>query len=111
MQIYIGSLRGKTAIVHNREIGKELKSGSIVAVNHPSWVGTIPQIAQVVSVPSEPSLDTQVEIQWFEEERAPHKPRRRRCYTQSTKYANSYVTLRNILLYDIELNRTGVKNL
>ena len=107
MQIYIGSLRGKTAIVHNREIGKELKSGSIVAVNHPSWVGTIPQIAQVVSVPYEPSLDTQVEIQWFDEERAPHKPRRRRRYMQSTKYGNSYITLRNILLYDIELNRTG----
>ena len=107
MQIYIGGLRGKTAIAHNRNIGKELKSGSIVAVNHPSWVGTIPQIAQVVSVSYEPSLDTKVEIKWFEEERAPHKPRRQQRYTQSTKYANSYVTLRNILLYDIELNRTG----
>lgn len=88
-------------------IGKELKTGSTVAVNHPSWVGTIPQIAQVVSVPYEPFLDTKVEIKWFDEERAPHKPRRRQRYTQSTKYANSYVTLRNILLYDIELNRSG----
>ena len=49
-------------------IGKELKIGSTAAVNHPSWVGTISQIAQVVSVPYEPSLDTKVEIKWFDEE-------------------------------------------
>ena len=34
---YTGNLKGKTAIVHNRAIRKELKIGSIADVIHPSW--------------------------------------------------------------------------
>ena len=48
MQIYIGNLRGTTAIRHNCDVEKDLEVGSLVALNHPERVGTVPQIGRVI---------------------------------------------------------------
>ncbi len=103
MQIYIGNLRGKTAIRHNADITKDLHPGSLVAVNHPDWVGTVPQIARVVGLPSDLNEKQDVEISWLEHKRS--------CKTaiwlrgfEPSKRPNTTVHLDNILLYNFELN-------
>ena len=109
LQVYIGPRKGKTAIVHNRDVCSEIHPGCLVAVDHPSWVGTIPQIAKIVSIPPEPSLDTCVEIGWFDEKSGTsYRDRWHRQFVYPSKnYGNTYIPIRNIILYDFELNRTG----
>ena len=101
-QIYIGPRRGATAIVHNRDVCKELKTGSNVAVNHPDMVGTIPQIARVENIPSDISMNSVINIQWYDQERAPKKSKWRRGFCLSSRY--STISVSDILLYDFEFN-------
>ena len=105
-QIYIGNLRGKTAIRHNTDIEKELKAGSIVAVNHPQWIGEVPQIAVVESVLTQSSTLT-ITISWMDQERAPHKPRWLRTWHKSSKFPQTTIDVSNVLLYDIILTNKG----
>ena len=49
---YNGNLRGRTAIRHNCDVEKDLEVGSLVALNHPRHVGTVPQIAKVTELPN-----------------------------------------------------------
>ena len=104
LQIYIGNLRGKTAVRHNADITKDLKPGSLVAVNHPEWVGSVPQIGTVVRIPD---ADTpEVEIAWMEHERSSKKATWLRSFRQS-KRPHTTISLDNILLYNFELNQRG----
>ncbi len=68
MQIYIGNLTGKTAVRHNADITKDLHPGSLVAVNHPDWVGTVPQIARVLHTNLAENPD--VKISWLEHKKS-----------------------------------------
>ena len=105
-QIYIGNLRGQTAIRHNTDVEKELKAGSIIAVNHPQWIGEVPQIAIVESVITLSSTLT-ITISWMDQERAPHKPRWLRTWHKSSKFPQTTINVSNILLYDITLTNKG----
>ena len=44
-----------------------------MAVNHPDWVGTVPQVAKVIKLPTELTEDSDVDIAWLDQERAPKK--------------------------------------
>ena len=100
-QIYLGTLRGKTAVRRNCNIRRDLQAGNLVAVNHPDWVGTVPQIAKVMEVSTDRS---KARISWLDHERAPHKPIWMRGFRPS-KYPDTFIDLNNILLYDFELNQ------
>lgn len=103
MQIYIGPLRGKTAILRNRDITKDLAVGNLVAVNHPQRTGVVPQIAVVESIPEKPTLDSLVTISWYKQNKDGHKPMWLRGFTPSTEMDT--IKMSGILLYDFELNK------
>ena len=63
-QIYIGNLREKTVVQHKADITKDLKLGSLVAVNHPEWVGSVPQIGTVVRIP-DCAETPEIDIVWM----------------------------------------------
>ena len=62
-----------TAVQHNADLTKDLKPGSLVAVNHPDWVGTVPQIATVVKIPDDLTETPEVDIAWMDHERSSKK--------------------------------------
>ena len=102
LQIYFGNLRGKTAIRHNCNVEKDLEVGSLVALNHPEWVGTVPQIAKVTRLPNFEDSKL-VEISWLDGKRE-KKPLLERTLVPS-KYAPTTVHVDNIILYNFELNQ------
>ena len=95
-------------MLHNRDIVKELMPGSVIALNHHQWRGTVPQLAKVTSIPPNPTDQSQFPILWLEPESAPHKSRWCRFYSESKKKsANSSAYFSEVLLYDIELTKNG----
>lgn len=106
-QIYIGKLRGKTAVRRNADITKDLEPGSLVAVNHPDWVGSVPQIATVVKVPDNYAESLEVDITWLEHDRGSSK---KAIWLRSFRQSHLQPTtihIDNILLYNFELNPKG----
>ena len=55
---------------HNADMPKDLNPGRLVAVNHPEWVGSVPQIGTVVRIPDHLADTREVEIVWMEHERS-----------------------------------------
>ncbi len=53
---------------HNTDITKDLHPESLVAVNHPDWVGTVPQISRVLHTNLAENPD--VEISWLEHKKS-----------------------------------------
>ena len=98
-QIYLGNLRGKTAIRRNCDIEKDLEIGSLVAVNHPQWVGTVPQIGKVTKLPQSEGI---IEMSWLDCKRS-KKPLLERTLISST-HPPTTIHIQNILLYNFELN-------
>ena len=49
---------------HKADITKDLKLGSLVAVNHPEWVGSVPQIGTVVRIPDRAETP-EIDIVWM----------------------------------------------
>lgn len=101
MQIYLGNLRGKTAIRYNSNIEKDLGVGSLVALNHPRWVGTVPQIAMVTRLPNF-DVSKEIEILWLDGKQQ-KKPLLQRSLMPS-KHPITTVHIENVLLYNFELN-------
>jgi len=93
-------------VQHNADITKDLKPGSLVAVNHPDWVGTVPQIATVVKIPDDLTETPEVEIAWMDHERSSKKATWLRSFRESN-LPHSTISLDNILLYNFELNQRG----
>ena len=91
---------------HNADITKDLKPGSLVAVNHPDWVGTVPQIATVVKIPDDRTETPEVDITWIDHERSSKIATWLRSFRES-KLPHSTISLDNILLYNFELNQRG----
>lgn len=78
-----------------------------MAVNHPDWVGTVPQVAKVIKLPTNLTEESDIEIAWLDQERAPKKPIWKRGFNFPSKFANTTVSVNEILLYDFELNPRG----
>ena len=91
---------------HNADITKDLKLGSLVAVNHPEWVGSVPQIATVMRIPDDFAETPEVEIAWLEHDRGAKKATWLRSFRKS-KRPNTMIHIDNILLYNFELNPKG----
>ena len=91
---------------HNADITKDLKLGSLVAVNHPDWVGSVPQIATVARIPNDLEETPEVEITWLEHDRDTKKATWLRSFRRS-KRPNATIHIDNILLYNFELNPKG----
>lgn len=99
-------MRGKTSIVQNRNIEKELKTGMTVALSSRRSCTTGPPfIAVLMNLPPNIKDDTELVIQWMNQERAPHKSRWLR-YFKSSVHTGS-VFLDDIILYDFELTKKG----
>ena len=91
---------------HNADITKDLKLGSLVAVNHPEWVGSVPQIATVMRIPDDLAETSEVEITWLEHDRGAKKATWLRSFRKS-KRPNTMIHIDNILLYNFELTPKG----
>ena len=72
-----------------------------MALNHPDWVGTIPQIAQVTRL-SNFEVSKVIEVAWLDgkQDKRPLMARS----MQPSKHTPTTVHLDNILLYNFELN-------
>jgi predicted RNA-binding protein with PUA-like domain len=90
-------------VLKNRDILKELKSGMLLAYKCDN--SEIPNIAQVVNIPPNPTMDSAVGVVLYKQEKAPHKPRWLRFFTVSDKTAT--VSMCEILLYDFQLTNKG----
>ena len=53
---------------HKADITKDLKLGSLVAVNHPEWVGSVSQIGTVVRIPDRAETP-EIDIVWMKHDR------------------------------------------
>ncbi len=104
LQIYIGNLRGKTAVRHNADMDKDLKCGSLVAVNHREWVESVPQIARVVEVKDSVS---NVKVAWLEHDAGSSKKATWLRSFRQSKLPQTTIHTDNILLYNFELNPRG----
>lgn len=102
LQIYIGNLRGTSQVLKNRDVLKELKVGMLVAY---SSHNDIPNIARVINTPSNPTMDSVIDVVLFKQEKAPHKPRWLRYFTSADRTAT--VLFSEIILYDFELTSKG----
>ena len=91
---------------HNADITKDLKLGSLVAVNHPDWVGSVPQIATVTRIPNDLEETPEVEITWLEHDRGTKKATWL-CSFRRSKRPNATIHIDNIILYNFELNPKG----
>ena len=78
-----------------------------MAVNHPDWVGTVPQVAKVIKLPTELTEDSNVDIALLDLERTPKKPIWKQGFNFPSKFANTTANIKEILLYDSELNPRG----
>ena len=58
--------------MENQDIVKDLHPGMLVAIKGPSF----PQVGTAVAIPSNPAMNTSFDVQWMQQERAPHKPKR-----------------------------------
>lgn len=95
-------------MVHNRDVVKELEEGSIVAIDHPDKPGIMPQLATVLKLPREKSLEAEVKIHWLEVKPGQKTARWFRYFQPSHKKDSiSFIQYKNILLYDIVLTKKG----
>lgn len=78
---------------------KELRIGSNVAINNEP---NFPIIACVKSLPSSLSLESSVEVQLYQQERAPNKSKWRRGFHLINTF--QHVIVSDIILFDFELN-------
>ena len=102
MQIYIGPSR--TRVVENQDIERDLAVGMLVAVQdvHASF----PRIGKVTVLPTRNAgLDSPIQVMWFQQERASHKPQWLRFFKQTTHTGT--VQMKEIILYDFLLTQKG----
>ena len=80
---------------------KDLEIGSLVAVNHPQWVGTVPQIGKVTKLPK--AGEGIFEMPWLESKRS-SKSLLQRTLVPS-KAPPTCMHVNNVLLYNFQLNK------
>ena len=81
-QIYIGNRRGKTAVLKNRDILKDLRLGMLVALESKE---EIPYIGEVTLIPPNPALESEVKLLLYQQEKASHKPKWLRNFYRTKK--------------------------
>ena len=86
-------------MLHNRDILKELKVSSNVAVSNGKQ---FPIIACVTSIPSTLLENSTVQAQLYRQERATNKSKRRRGFHLIQTFKQVLVS--DIILYDFEFN-------
>ena len=102
MQIYIGPSR--TRVIENQNIEQDLTVGMLVAVQ--DMHASFPRIGKVTALPTgNMCLDSPIQVAWFQQERAPHKPQWLRFFKQTTHI--STILIQEILLYDFLLTQKG----
>ena len=89
--------RGKSSIMLNRDIVKELRIGSNVVINNEP---NFPIIACVRSLPPSLLLESSVEVQLYQQERAPNKSNGEEL---GFHFINTFqhAILSDIILYDL----------
>lgn len=77
-----------------------------MALNHPDWIGTVPQIAQVIVIPPEFPTSNELEVVWMETRRTPNTTRWKRSYYLPAQRRQTTTTahVNEILLYNFVLN-------
>ena len=68
-------------------------------------VDAFPRIGRVTKVPGDMTLKSTVAVVWYNQERARHKPRWMRFFTE-TKQSGA-LAVEDILLYDFSLTKKG----
>ena len=99
LQIYIGPSR--TTVHKNQNILQDLAVGAMIAAKGDNF----PRVGRVTEIPSNPNYQSEVEVDWYRQERAPHKPRWLR-YFQSTNVIGK-LPIEDIILYDFQLTNNG----
>ena len=101
-KFFIGN-RGRTDVLENRNIVKELQVGMNIAFNNETD-GTL-KIAEVKCISPNPNINSFIECCLMKQERAPHKPKWIRTFSKTEKmHTVKYI---DILLYDFQLTRNG----
>ena len=73
----------------------------LVAVKGQSF----PQIGKVTYIPDSPTLESSLQVQWLQQEKATHKPKWLRFFKSSSALGN--ILFSDIVLYDFDLTRHG----
>ena len=99
LQIYIGSSR---ATVHqNQDVLKELEVGMMVAMK----VDNFPKLGRVTGVPTNATLQSTIDVIWYRQQKASHKPRWLRFFKPSE--VSGKLKIGEIVLYDFTLTNKG----
>ena len=93
----------RSSVLQNRDVVKELRVGALIAIAGINF----PKVGEVLSIPPNPSLDSDIDVQWMNQERAPHKPRWQRCFKLGPKNALGSTKMSDILLYSFQLTNKG----
>ena len=106
LQIYIGALRGPntTAVLSNRNILNELHVGMLVALT--TQHEGLPSIGEVTGVPDNPCTNSNIQLHYYIQERAPHKPKWLRFFRKSERWTGT-ACYHDVLLYDFTLTKMG----
>ena len=64
-----------------------------------------PRVGRVTTVPSDPTLQFFIQVEWYKQERATHKPQWLRCFSPSAVLGELQID--EIVLYDFELTKKG----
>lgn len=100
-QIFIGSSR--QTVIQNQDVEKDVRIGMMVAVETEGC--SFPDVGRITAIKPAPGVDTPVEVQWFYQERATHKPRWLRFFLPGM--TKTWIRYSDILLYDFELTKKG----
>ena len=100
LQLYIGNTR--STVLQNQDILKGLSVGMMVATKDSN---SFPKLGKVTNIPLNPTLESNIEVLWYQQEKASHKPRWLRFFLPSA--ASGTITIADILLYDFSLTNKG----
>ena len=100
--MYIGN-RGISDVLENRNVVEELEEGVMVAFT--DKINGALQLARVVSIPPNPTIDSMVKIVLFKQERAANKSKWNRYFFESE--ATDELKILDIVLYDFKLTQMG----
>ena len=64
-----------------------------------------PRVGKVTSIPEDRTLHSSVQVQWYHQQRAPHKPRWLRYFSPSN--VSGELKIDEIVLYDFNLTKMG----
>lgn len=98
---YVGTSR--STVIQNQDVVKELQVGMLIAIAGNNF----PKVGKVMAIPPNPSLDSNISIEWMVQERATHKPKWQRSLKLGAKSVLEGTQLRNVLFYGFQLTNKG----